>query len=99
MRVRLTDAALDDLTSIGRYIMEAGSDRGEAFVREIEQRCLELGFMPEAYPLLPGREGSGIRRCTFREYLIIYRVHSGFVEIIRVLHGARDIDGLLFPDD
>ena len=79
--------------------MEAGSSRGEAFVREIENRCADLASMPEAYPLLPGHEADGIRRCVFRQYLILYRIHSGSVEILHILHGARDIDALLFPSD
>ena len=35
----------------------------------------------------------------FRDYLIFYRVTAEAVEILRVLHGARDIDRLLFPED
>jgi toxin ParE1/3/4 len=31
----------------------------------------------------------------FRNYLVFYRVDSGRVEIIRVLHGARDISAIL----
>lgn len=27
-------------------------------------------------------------------YLILYRVHPGIVEIVRVLHGARDLSSL-----
>jgi toxin ParE1/3/4 len=62
-------------------------------------RCSELGAMPEAYPKLRGHEDSGIRRCPYRQYLILYRVLADAVEVVRVLHGARDIDRLLFPDE
>ena len=31
-----------------------------------------------------------------RPYLILYRVSSGNVQIVRVLHGARSIDSALF---
>jgi toxin ParE1/3/4 len=31
-------------------------------------------------------------------YLIVYRLVSGGVQIVRVLHGARDIDGSLFSE-
>ena len=99
MKVRLAEAALDDLTGIGVFIMEAGSERGEAFVQEITERCLSLGSMPKAYPLVPRHEASAIRRCVFRQYLILYRVHSSLVEVLRVVHGARDLDKLLFPDE
>ena len=31
----------------------------------------------------------------FKEYLIFYRIQDDRVEILRVLHGARDLEGLL----
>lgn len=31
----------------------------------------------------------------FSDYLILYEAGDGYVEIIRVLHGARDLEGML----
>lgn len=31
----------------------------------------------------------------FQEYLVFYRILDERVEILRVLHGARDLDGIL----
>ncbi len=31
-------------------------------------------------------------------YLIFYRIRSDVVQIVRVLHGARNIDGKLFDE-
>jgi plasmid stabilization system protein ParE len=35
--------------------------------------------------------GSGLRRTLWREYLIYYRVRGDRVEIVRTLHGRRNI--------
>jgi len=53
--------------------------------------------MPRAYPILPHRRESQIRRKPYRNYLIFYRVRKDAVEILHVLHGARDYERLLFP--
>jgi plasmid stabilization system protein ParE len=34
-----------------------------------------------------------------RGYLIFYRVEANEAQIPRVLHGARDYERVLFPDD
>ncbi|MDQ0448918.1 type II toxin-antitoxin system RelE/ParE family toxin [Methylobacterium aerolatum] len=68
---------------------------------ELEARCLTLADMPRGYPLLAGREASGIRGRPFGDYLILYRVEdvAARIDVLRVLRGARDIDALLFPQD
>ena len=33
-----------------------------------------------------------------RPYLILYRVMSDGVQIVRILHGARDIDATIFVE-
>jgi toxin ParE1/3/4 len=35
-----------------------------------------------------------LRRCTLGDYLLFYRPAHDKIELIRVLHGARDIDRL-----
>jgi toxin ParE1/3/4 len=40
----------------------------------------------------------GIRRRPFGNYLIFYRVGANAIEVVHVLHGARDYERLLFPE-
>ena len=99
MKVIIQPQAQDNLVEIGVYIGRDNPRRADSFVDEIRARCHSLGDMPRAYPLVPRHESTGIRRCPFRDYLIFYRVTAEAVEVIHILHGARDIDVLLFPDD
>ena len=55
--------------------------------------------MPRAFPLLPDWEDRGVRRRSHGNYLIFYRVHADQVEVLHVLHGARDYERILFPDE
>jgi toxin ParE1/3/4 len=55
--------------------------------------------MPRAYPLVPRHENSGVRRVPHGDYLIFYRVTADTVEILHILHGARDYEPIMFPDE
>jgi toxin ParE1/3/4 len=99
MRVVFTTAAEADLETIGDWIATYSPARAATFVLELRDRCERLASLPRAYPLVPRHEGAGIRRKPYGDYLIFYRVGSDTVEIVHILHGARDYEKLLFPED
>lgn len=99
MKLVFTDEARADLLQIADWIAEDNPGRAFTFVEELENRCARLMRTPRAYPLVPRHESSGVRRLPHREYLIFYRVGAGRLEILHVLHGARDYERILFPDE
>ena len=98
MIVIITDEAQADLWRIGEYIALDNPRRAETFVDELEARCLALGDMPRAFPLVPRYEDSGVRRRPHGNYLIFYRVGSNSVDVLHVIHSAQDYEAILFPD-
>jgi toxin ParE1/3/4 len=68
-------------------------------MRELRDACLEIGPRPTAYQFVEHRRSDGIRRKVYGNYLIFYRVVSDAVEILHVLHGARDYAQILFDND
>jgi len=98
MTVVVTDAAWFDLLTIVRTIALESPRRAESFLEELYLSCEEIGGMPSAYPLLPERAKAGIRRKVHGNYLIFFRVIENVVQILRILHGARDYDPILFPE-
>jgi toxin ParE1/3/4 len=98
MKLVLTDEATADLREIGEWIAADNPRRALSFVDELKERCTRLTDMPLAYPLVPRHEASGLRRLPHGDYSIFYRVGQDAVEIIHVLHGARDYEAILFPD-
>jgi plasmid stabilization system protein ParE len=40
-----------------------------------------------------------MRRRVYGAYLIIYEVERSEVRVARIIHGARDYEPLLFPDE
>ncbi|TWB24694.1 plasmid stabilization system protein ParE [Nitrospirillum amazonense] len=98
MRVVITRAAFTDLVAIADWIDAEQPDRAPGFIDALHERCTALGKFPLAYPLVPRFEAHGIRRRVFRDHLIFYRIRASRVEVLRVLHGARDYATLLSLD-
>lgn len=98
MKVVITDQAEADLIEIGEFIRPHNPKRAITFVDELLDRCDTLADMPNAFPLIPRYESHGIRRCVHRDYLIFYRINKNLIEVIHILHGARDYEALLFPN-
>ncbi|MGB6677669.1 MAG: type II toxin-antitoxin system RelE/ParE family toxin [Terriglobales bacterium] len=100
MEVVITAAAKLDLFKIGEDIRREAPARADSFVQTLVDHCAQLAEMPRRYPLVPRYEDHGIRRCVHGNYLIFYRLHVELdvVEVIHILHGARDYESLLFPD-
>lgn len=98
MKVSLTPAAEADLEAIGDWIAQDSPERALTFVAELREACLGLARLPEGYALVPRYERFGVRRRVFGNYLIFYRFKERTIEVVHVLHGARDYEALLFPE-
>ncbi len=84
--------ALTDLAEIWIYYAEAADQRtADKIVRDINEKCRFI----EAYPF-GGRARDevrpGLRSIAAPPYIVFYRVAEESTEIVRVLHGRRDID-------
>ena len=97
MKVWLTPAAAADLERIGDWIAERNPRRAVTFVAELRQRAEQLAQFPHAGPPRP-QWGDGIRIVVLGKYLIVHRVRDQAIEILRIVHGARDLD-TLFEDE
>jgi toxin ParE1/3/4 len=99
MIVVITAAAESDLESIADRIAQDSPARALSFIAELRRRCETLIDAPKGYALVPRYEALGIRRRPYRDYLIFYRVTGETIEILHVLHGARDYEAILFPGE
>jgi toxin ParE1/3/4 len=92
--------AHSDIAGIADYIAADDLEAAERFLDEVYQafellaRMQQMGSARRFW-----REGlAGIRLWRiphFEKHLVIYRPHSAGVEIIRVLHGAQNVERLL----
>ena len=95
--LRFSERARYDLIDIGNFIARDNPTAAAQFISELEQRCLLLSARP-----LSGRArdelARGLRSVPYSRYVIFYRPIKDGVEIIRVLHGARDLGRALQGD-
>jgi len=90
---RVSDVARSDLDEIWLYIAQDNLDAADKFIRAIVSRFPKLAAMP-----LIGRQreelSPKLRSFPVARYVIFYRPIENGVEIVRVLHGARDFPPL-----
>lgn len=98
MNVIVSAEAEADLEQIASYVAERSPQAALALIRELRDRCESLADAPRGYPLVPRYEQFGIRRRPFGNFLIFYRVGTEAIEVVHILHGARDYEPLLFPE-
>ena len=91
MKVALTNEARDDLKEIAEFIALDAPRRALSFVRELRESALAISRAPYAHPIDPRYDELAVRRRVHGAYLILYRISKDRVDIIRIVHGARDV--------
>ena len=92
-KLRISPRARSDLIEIWSYIADDSVANADAFVDELYETIQLLASKPG---LGRHREelAPGIQSFPFSRYIIFYRVVAHAIEIIRVLHGAQDIENI-----
>jgi len=98
VKVRLTGDALADLEEIGDWIAQDNPGRADSFIAELRKVCATLATRARRYPVAFSRPGGEVRKRTSGNYLIFYRIAHGEVQVLRILHGARDWAALLHAE-
>ncbi len=85
-----------DYAEIWRYIAESSEVEADKFIVRLDERVEML-----ALNNLVGRPrpelGDAYRSLLFGKYVVFYRPTLNGIELLRVLHSARDLKRLRFP--
>lgn len=95
-RILRTPAAQADLTNIAEYIGIENHDpiAARKFLDDFEQKTLSYAHQPEMGEPRPDL-GEDLRSFAFKKnYVIIYSPLEDGIDILRVIHGARDYANL-----
>jgi plasmid stabilization system protein ParE len=87
-----------DLVLIDVYLSQYYPSTPANFFSELEKGVSSLTQMPKKYPLYP--DTKDIRKLVVRDFIALYQIIEGTaevgrVEILRVVHGARDIQQII----
>jgi toxin ParE1/3/4 len=93
----LLNAAEYDLIEIWEYIAQDSPDNATSFIRRLRDICQTT--LAENPRIGRSREEiiPSLRSLPVLGYVIFFRPISDGVEIIRILHGSRDIDAIFDP--
>jgi toxin ParE1/3/4 len=94
---RVAPRADADLDDIWVYVArESGNmEVANRLVDALTDRFYLLTNFPQAGRKREAEFGAGVRSFPVGEYIILYLVEGGDVLILRVVHGSRDIEGLI----
>jgi toxin ParE1/3/4 len=93
IRVDFTPVAEADLDDIWFAIAQDSLKAADRMIDLLRERTEQLAMFPESGPLRP-EIGDTVRSLVCRNYLILYRIHRRQVEVVRIVHGARDLTAL-----
>ena len=93
-----TAEAENDLLSIWDYIAQDNPDAATRLLRTIDEKCALLAVHPQLGPARPDI-APDMRYFPVGSYLILYRIIRDMVEIVRVVHGARDLEAIFYLDE
>ena len=90
MELELTDAALADLRSIRSYTLETwGEEQEDKYLDELWSRFEELLADPQRWrsrdDLFPG-----CQLAPQGKHVILFRIETDVIQVVRVLHSAMD---------
>ena len=95
-RLGYSPEARADLRAIALYIAEDNPSRAVSFVAELKEKASYAAARPATY-----RERSdiapGLHAIVHGRYLIFFRELPDDVRIVRVIHGARNLDVVSSP--
>ena len=83
--------ASDDLVSVGEHISRDSEAYATIVVRELVAAARSLRVFAERGRRVPEYDDPSLRELIVRKYRLVYRVHPERVEVLRILHGAREM--------
>jgi toxin ParE1/3/4 len=90
-----TPLAAQDVREIVDYLLEHSEPAADRFTADLEAACHLLPSQPRM-----GRDRAdlapGVRSVVVGKYLVFFRASDTTIEVLRVIHGARDITPEMF---
>jgi len=93
-RIEWTKPAVSDLENIQDYIARDSAEYAGAVIERLILSVDQLVSFPESGRLVPEATDSNIRELLIQNYRVIYRLKKGCVQILAIVHGARNLSGI-----
>lgn len=94
MKIVWTEPAVEDLRELHAYIARDSEMYASGFVERIILAAERLADYPKVGRVVPETNDENVRELLYQRYRIIYRVKGDRIEMLSVIHGARDLEEL-----
>jgi addiction module RelE/StbE family toxin len=94
MKIVWTDPAVEDLRELHAYIARDSEMYAGGFVERIILAAERLVAHPKLGRIVSETTDESIRELIFQRYRIIYRIDNDTIELLSVIHGARELGEL-----
>ena len=91
----ISSQAQEDLHDIWLYIARDSFEAADRILDAINDGFISLGDMPGIGHVREDLTDKDVRFFSVHKYMIVFRLLKSGVEIVRVLHGYRDIQRIL----
>jgi len=95
LKIAVAPEAERDLEDILEYIAADNPSAAGSLAESFDKSIARLAELPYMGPSMHVPLRKGFRKVTVFPYLVIYRVTSDTVQIVRVVHSSRDLPSLL----
>ena len=92
--IRWAEVASNDLESIYSYIALDSHAYASSMILRIIELVDSLPEFPFQGPVVPELDRDELRQITVKGYRVIYRVAEHTIDVLGVIHGARDLQEL-----
>jgi toxin ParE1/3/4 len=96
-RIERTTRAEEDAVAIWEYIAQDNPTAATELIFSIEKLITRLAELPESAEAVP-IIAPAVRRASLGSYVLYYRPITDGIELLRVLHGAREPEDLLLDE-
>ncbi|MEJ0028142.1 MAG: type II toxin-antitoxin system RelE/ParE family toxin [Rhizomicrobium sp.] len=92
-KVYYTNRARLDLADLSEYIARDSPSNAEAFISKLMKKAERIALAPRIYRRRDDL-AEDMRSAAFGNHLIFFRVSEEGIEILRIVHGGRDLPRL-----
>ena len=96
--VQISPAARHDLAAIWAYISRDNEDAATDLLQSIYRQCLVLAELPGLGKPRDADLAKGLRSYPVGRYVIYFRMCGSKLDLVRVIHSARDLTEIFGPD-
>jgi toxin ParE1/3/4 len=87
-----SSSALDDLREIHSFICRDAESYATRMIDRILSAVEPLSDFPQLGRVVPERNDASYREVIIRPYRVVYKNTPGRIDIIAIIHGARDFE-------